>query len=298
MSSSKTEQEKSINKKMQEDQDNNIIIVTWDFTHVSEYALAHAVKIAYIMRYEIKLLHIAEPGAPSEKIEDARRKMTQICTDTFKRDGVICKVVVKEGNLFSAISDYATQSNTQLVVMGTHGIKGSQKLFGSKALKVLIGSNSPFIVVKAKPTEHLRISNVVFPIDFKSENKEKLQWAIFIGKNFQSKVHLFKSPVGDSDLQKKVNTNLNFAIRFLKQNDIEYEIHTSSKKGNFAKESIRFSEKINADLIIVMTTKHITILDYMFGADEQEIIDNSAKIPVMCVNPRVGFAGTSQYLYG
>jgi nucleotide-binding universal stress UspA family protein len=250
------------------------------------------------MRYEIKLLHIVEPGAASEKIEDARRKMFQVCTDTFKRDGIVCKVVVKEGNLFSAISDYATQSNTQLVVMGTHGRKGSQKLFGSKALKVIIGSNVPFIVVKAKPRETLKISNVVFPIDFRANNKEKLQWAIYIGKNFQSKVHLFKYPVNDSDLQKKVNTNLNFAIRFLKQNDIEYEIHTAPQKGNFAKSTIKFSEKINADLIIVMTTKHITILDYMFGADEQDIIDNSAKIPVMCVNPHASFAGTSQYLYG
>jgi nucleotide-binding universal stress UspA family protein len=182
--------------------------------------------------------------------------------------------------------------------MGTHGMKGTQKLFGSKALKVLTGSNAPFIVVKAKPTESLRISNVVFPIDFKSENKEKLQWAIYIGRNFQSKVHLFKYPVSDSDLQKKVNTNLNFAIRFLKQNNIEYEIHTAPKKGSFANATIRFSRKIKADLIILMTTKHITFLDYMFGADEQEIIDNSAKIPVMCVNPRVGFAGKSQYLYG
>jgi len=33
-------------------------------------------------------------------------------------------------------------------------------------------------------------------------------------------------------------------------------------------------------------------------ADEQGIIDNSAKIPVMCVNPRAGFAGKAQYLYG
>jgi len=283
---------------MQEDQENNVIVVTWDFTHVSEYALAHAVKIAYMMRYEIKLLHIVEPGAPSELIENARRKMAQVSTDILKHDGIICKVVVKEGSLFTAISEYASKSNTKLVVMGTHGRKGSQKLFGSKALKVLTGSNAPFIVVKAKPSESLRISNVVFPIDFKSENKEKLQWAIYIGKNFQSKVHLFKYPVADSDLQKKVNTNLNFAIRFLKQNDIEYEIHTSTKKGSFAKATIHFSEKIKADLIILMTTKHITFLDYMFGADEQEIIDNSAKIPVMCVNPRAGFAGTSQYLYG
>ena len=282
---------------MKEDQENNVIVVTWDFTHVSEYALAHAVKVAYIMRYEIKLLHIVDPGAPSEQIENARRKMAQVCTDTLRRDGIICKVVVKEGSLSSAISNYATQSNTQLVVMGTHGRKGTQKLFGSKALKVIVGSNVPFIVVKSKPRENLKISNVVFPIDFRSENKEKLQWAIYIGQNFKSKIHLFKYPVSDSDLQKKVNTNLNFAIRFLKQHNIEYEIHTATQKNGFTSATIRFAENINADMIIVTTTKHITVFDYIFGANEQSIIDNSARIPVMCVNPRTGALGRSLF-YG
>ena len=282
---------------MKENQDNNVIVVAWDFTHVSEYALAHAVKIAFIMSYEIKLIHIVEVGASSEKIEDARSKMTQICNDTLKYNGINCKVVIKEGSLFSAISDYASQSNTKLVVMGTHGRKGVQKFFGSKALKVLVGSNTPFIVVKAKPTESLKISNVVFPIDFKSENKEKLQWAIYIGQHFKSKIHLFKYPVSDSDLQKKVNTNLNFAIRFLKQHEIEYEIHTAQHKVRFNHATVRFAENINADLIIVTTTKHITVFDYIFGADEQFLIDNSARIPVMCVNPRAGILGGSLY-YG
>ena len=282
---------------VKEDQDNNVIIVTWDFTHVSEYALAHAVKIANIMKYEIKLLHIVKVGAHSEKIEDARSKMSLVCDETIKQSGVVCKVVVKEGKLYSTIADYATHSDTKLVVMGTHGRRGLQKIFGSKALKVLVGSNSPFIVVKAKPSDNLKISNVVFPIDFKSENKETLQWAIYIGLNFQSKVYLFKYPVSDSDLQKKVNTNLNFAIRYLKQYNIEYEIHTAQQSSGFTKATINYAESINADMIIVMTTKFITSFDYIFGAKEQSIIDNQAKIPVLCVNPRVGFAEVNQYLY-
>ena len=282
---------------MKEDQDNNVIVVAWDFTHVSDYALAHAVKIAKIRGYEIKLLNVVKLGAPSEFIESARQKMTQVSNNTLKNDGISCKVVVKEGNMYTTISDYATQSNTKLVVMGTHGRKGAQKIFGSKALKVLIGSNTPFLVVKAKPTfEGAIIPNVVFPICFKSENKEKLQWAIYIGEHFKSKIHLFKYPISESNLQKKVNTNLNFAIRFLKQYAIDYEIHTAPKRTKFYKESVLFAEQINADMIIVTTTKHIGFADYWFGASEQKVIDNSAKIPVLCVNPRAG-ALTGKLVY-
>jgi hypothetical protein len=153
-------------------------------------------------------------------------------------------------------------------------------------------------VVKAKPNNMDRYTSILFPIDFKSENKEKLQWAIYLGKYFNSKVHLFKSPVTDSSLVKKVNVNLNFAIRFLIQNNLDYEIHTGKKYGSFGKEIMSFAKEISADLILITTTKHITFFDYLFGASEQYIIDNPSGIPVMCVNPKATFAKMGQFMFG
>ena len=40
------------------------------------------------------------------------------------------------------------------------------------------------------------------------------------------------------------------------------------------------------DLIMILTTKNINIQDYVLGADEQKIIANPFKIPVMCINPK------------
>jgi nucleotide-binding universal stress UspA family protein len=208
---------------------------------------------------------------------------------------------VHHGKIFKEIAEYASkeENNVNFVVMGTHGMKGGQKLFGSWALRVIAGSTVPFIVVQDLPPEKDRYTDIVFPIDFKSENKEKLQWAIFLGKYLNSKIHLYKAPVMDKNLQKKVNINLNFAIRFLIQNNIEYEIHTSAKSGGkYQKELLAFCKKINADLILITTTKHITKIDYMFGAKEQYLLSNNEKIPVMCVNPKSNFAKVGQFMYG
>ncbi len=177
-----------------------------------------------------------------------------------------------------------------MVIMGTHGIKGMQKITGSWALKVIVGSEVPFIVVRDEPHDQEKIQNIIFPIDFRSENKEKVFMAIYMGKYFDSKIHILKDPVSDKALSRNINTNLNFAIKYLIQNNIEYDIHTVKKKGNFAKETLKFAEKNKADLILIMTTKHINITDYMLGASEQYIIANSSKIPVMCVNPKVHYA--------
>ncbi|NSW95738.1 MAG: hypothetical protein HPY62_13605 [Bacteroidales bacterium] len=81
------------------------------------------------------------------------------------------------------------------------------------------------------------------------------------------------------------------------QNNIEYEIHEMTK-GKFAQQTIDFAQKIKADLILIMTTKNITMADYMLGASEQYIIANSSKIPVCCVNPRASFAKVGQFMYG
>jgi hypothetical protein len=68
--------------------------------------------------------------------------------------------------------------------------------------------------------------------------------------------------------------------------------------GNLAKHTIDFSHKINADLILIMTTKNITMADYVLGAAEQYIIANSSKIPVCCINPKASFAKVGQFMYG
>jgi len=279
------------------DQEKKFIMVTWDFSPVSYNALKHAIRMSQIVKYNILLFHITkEPSG----VEAARKKLEHSVEEIRNDLGVEVSFYVHHGKIFKEISDYASEEENKVdfVVMGTHGMKGGQKLFGSWALRVVAGSSVPFIVVQEGPPEKDRYTDIVFPIDFKSENKEKLQWAIFLGKYLNSKIHLYKAPVQDKNLQKKVNVNLNFAIRFLIQNNIDYEIHTARKAGSFQKEILTFSKKIGADLILITTTKHITKMDYIFGAKEQYLISNNEKIPVMCVNPKSNFAKVGQFMYG
>lgn len=267
------------------------LLVTWDFTAVSENALEHALRISKFVNNDVRLIHIVEDNAQSAKLKkEAEGKLEILVKETSKKHSVNVDYIVLEGSIFNTISKYASNSDVQMVIMGTHGIKGMQKLTGSWALKVMVGSKVPFLIVQDIPSIKKRFTDIVFPIDFKSETREKLFWAIYLGKYFSSKIHLFKTPATDKAFMKGINTNLNFAIKYLKQNDIEYEIHTALKSSSFTKEILTFAEGIDADLILIMTTKNITMSDFVLGLPEQSIINNSAKIPVMCVNPKDGFA--------
>lgn len=276
------------------DKDSKKIIVPWDFSDVAYYALEHAERIARSLDKQIELLHIV---AKEELMEEKEAELNKVAELAFTKYSIKPAVKILCGSIFTTISNYASDTRANMVIMGTHGIKGLQKLTGSYALKVLLGSKVPFIVVQDRPRTDEKLSNIVFPIDFRGENKEKLYWAIYLGKYFNSKVHLFKYPVTDPSLQKKVNINLNFAVRFLIQNSLDYEIHTAPK-GEFGKETMKFAQDINADLILIVTSKNVNFIDFIFGSREQYIIANSARIPVMVVNPRSSFAGMGQFMFG
>ena len=280
------------------EKEHKMIIIPWDFSKVAENALLHGIKIAKMVNNDIRLLHIISKDVKQEEKDEAKQKLDKISEEILSKHSINTSSVILEGNIFSTISKYSSDEEANMVIMGTHGIVGMQKITGSWALKVIIGSKVPFIVVRDEPHDQEKVRNIVFPVDFRSENKEKVFMAIYMGKYFDSKIHIIKPPVTDKALSKKMNTNLNFAIKYLIQNNIEYDIHTVEKKSKFAKSTLEFAEKNKADLILIMTTKHINITDYMLGAQEQHIIANSSKIPVMCINPKSSYAKVAQYMYG
>ena len=280
---------------MEENQ--KIIVVPWDFTPVAENALAHAVKISRMVNNDICLLHIVDKKIKANEEGEKKTMLEQLAQENGKKYNLTITAEIKKGSIFSAIAEFVNDKDASLVVMGTHGMKGMQKLTGSWALKVIVKSKVPFIVVQDAPTDQERYHDIVFPVDFRRENKEKTKMAVFMGKYLDSKIHILVATSTDPSLVKRTKVNLNFAIKYLIQNNIEYEIH-EIPRGNFAQQTIDFAVRTNADLILIVTTKNITFTDYMVGASEQYIIANSSKIPVCCVNPRASFAKSSQFMGG
>jgi nucleotide-binding universal stress UspA family protein len=274
-----------------------LIVVPWDFTVVAEHALAHAAKISRMLGNEICLLHIVDAGINRKNEQEKASLLKRKADELAKLYNMQIAWHISKGTIFKSIAEFANDKDASMVVMGTHGMKGMQKLTGSWALKVIVKSKVPFIVVQDPPETQDRYHDIVFPVDFRNENKEKMKMAIFMGKYFDSKIHIVKTATSDRILAKKTNINLNFAVKYFIQNNIEYEVQ-EVPRGDLARQTIEFAQKINADLILIITTKNITFMDYVIGASEQYIIANSSKIPVCCVNPKTSFAKSNQFMGG
>ena len=269
------------------------ILVTWDFTEKSGFALEHGINLAQHLNTEVTLIHIVKKD---KEIDAAQVKMDALAEETENKYNIKTNTVVPVGTIFTTISEVASDIHAEMVIMGTHGMKGMQKLIGSWALKVIAGSKVPFIVVQAPPTSH-GFEKIVFPLDFRKENKEKINWIHYIGRLYNSTFYIIKDKVTDKKFRKGVHSNMMFTEKFLRSNEIPYEIHNAPGNKDFTSETIEFAHEINADLLLIMTTKGITMADYVIGANEQQIISNSYGIPVMCINPRpakfaAGFSAT------
>lgn len=258
------------------------IIVPWDFSQVAENAFQHAVNISKALNRDILLLHIVaekkDVGAKQGEMEASSEKLGN-------EFGKKPHIKIVEGSIFHAIGETAKDLKAEMIIMGTHGMKGAQKLFGSKALKVVVSSRIPFLVVQDKPTKE-KIDTILLPIDFKSENKEKANWIYYLARNFGSKFIILKSKAKDKGFRRKTLSNIKYVETFLKGHDIQYEIVTSPRKQSFKKEIVSFAKEHDADLILIMATRDIKWVDYMLGAPEQYIIANPENLPVMCMNPR------------
>lgn len=258
------------------------IIVPWDFSQVAENAFQHAVNISKALNRDILLLHVVN----EEKDKELKRVELDASIEKLGNEyGKKPFAEVVSGSIFHAIGKTAKELKAEMIIMGTHGMVGAQKLFGSRALKVVVSSRIPFLVVQDKPVKKT-IDTILLPIDFKSENKEKANWIYYLARNFGARFIILKSRAKDKGFKRKILSNIKYVETFLKGHDIEYEIVTASGSQSFKKEIVTFATEHNADLVLIMATRDIRWVDYMMGAPEQYILSNPANLPVMCMNPR------------
>ena len=136
------------------------IVVPVDFAHHTDKLVEYAAYLAGAISALTSYIHVVEfyPGNSmtplsfvqqyEEKLlADMRANMVQLLEDNRERCGrCIGEVIV--GDPVDSIIDYATTQDADLIVMGTHGSKGLEKiLLGSVAERVLKGAHCPVLIM-------------------------------------------------------------------------------------------------------------------------------------------------------
>lgn len=269
----------------------NIVLVPTDFTQVADYAIDHAAGIAKQMNGKVALLHVINKDTKAylkkENLTDAsiNEKLEAIAISVEKKYNVKLDYIAEEGSIFTKISEVTTKIGASKIVMGTHGKIGVQHLIGSFALKVIESSPVPVIVVQEKEFGS-GYKNIVLPVDETTETKQKVNWAIHIAKLFNSTIHLFGIKHNDEFLCDEVERNMAQIKNILGKYGVKYTDKISADShSNFGKSIIVYSDYIKADLVMVLTNPSQLLPSFMLSPWAEQVIFNTAKIPVMAINP-------------
>ncbi|MGB6038108.1 MAG: universal stress protein [Cryomorphaceae bacterium] len=263
--------------------ENKLFLVPTDFSKVGDCALNHAVKVAEITKASITLLHVV---GKKEMLDDARVKLKLAKERTLKEYNFEVETVARVGSIFEDIGELAEELEANLVIMGTHGLRGMQFITGSRALKIVTSAKTPFIIVQEKEIQENGYDDIVVPLDLHKETKQKLSLVADMAKYFKSRVHIIVPGESDEFLRNQIARNLNYAESFFEEMDIPYTSRIGAGKKDFDDMIIEYATEIGADLISLMNLPEISLSSLIGGNYVQNVITNKSHIPVLLMNPR------------
>ena len=259
------------------------LLVPTDFTNEAHSAIQHAVKLGVIVQAEVILLNVVKdksdiPAATTKLKEEEKWAKTV-------NDQIDVRSFVRVGNIFDDIGDAASELGVSLIIMGTHGASGWQKITGSYALKVITNSSVPFIVVQDQLMKDTGYDSIVVPLDLNNETKQKLEMVASIAHYFDSEVHLITPNESDEFLSNKLKANRIWAAKYLKGKNVKFTTQIVDDGDNLLEGVFKLSKKVEADLIAIMNLQKNSLMGVLGSSYQQEIIANKAKVPVLCLNP-------------
>jgi len=261
----------------------NIVIVPHDFSSVGDTALNYANFLAKHRGAEIIVLHIITDKSKTS----AAKKNLQNIIDKYKSTestAVSISPLVRVGNIFEDIGGIAEELEAKLVVMGTHGVKGMQKLFGSHAIKVVTSTSVPFLVVQeTQPPE--KISNIVVPIDLTKESLQIIHPAAEIALTFGAKVHILAEKQTDPRLSQQIKVRISLVKKEYQEKNVASEVYLMESSGSFYKKIRLFAKENNAEMIAM--AYHSSSLFPQFDGFAQNLLTNEERIPCLMVNSKL-----------
>jgi len=255
-----------------------LYLVPFDFSEVSDSALRLALDLAEANSGRVTMLHITKKDADKK---EARKKFEELMKDLTPQEQALSETKVITGSLFEDMGKAAHLLSASLIVMGTHGAHGMQKVFGSNAVKMISNTSAPLLITQGKKTVE-KIKNIVMPFSFAKESIQISTFAGSIAQKFNATIHLVGFHDKDEWLEGHTRTNQKIVRQLLTDNNIKHEIVNLSKKESYEKELMDYSASVDADLIAAAYFKEGIMPSP--NSFIQIIIENELQIPLLTVN--------------
>lgn len=260
------------------------ILVPFDFTPVSEVAVEHAIVVGKAIDSEIILLHVI---GNKKDFQEAKTRMIALEERCKSQYDMPIRHTIRIGSIFEEIDDASVEEMANLIIMGTHGLKGMQFITGGRSLKIVTNCSVPVIITQEKGIRETGYDDIVVPLDLHQDTKQKLNIVAEMATYFNGRVHLISPAEHDEFLKNQLDRNLTYAQEFFNELGIENTVKVSEHSSSaFVKDVVRFAASVDADLISIMNLHEKSLMGILGQTYEQQVITNESSIPVLILNPK------------
>lgn len=271
----------------------NVLIPT-DFSESASLAATYGVEIAKKINSGVTFLHIISTPVEWKKIplekealypetkaaigsaKDALLKLERMAENA----GVDACTSLIFNTGIEEIPKYISKNSYNLVVMGTHGQKGINKVMGTNTLKVINRSAVPVLAVKLTD-KHSLPKNWVLVSDFQEESREKFDtlMELALGLEANVKVLYVNTPyyfLESGDIQDKMESFLGK----IPQDRVKRNIVNAHNEERGIENFLKTCE---CDLVAVITHGRGGLMP-LFRRSISEKLINHLQIPVLSMN--------------
>jgi nucleotide-binding universal stress UspA family protein len=285
------------------------ILIPVDFSDTSMLAIKHGAFIAQFTKGELFLLHVVNTHyiaqnmfLPTVTLDDqntvekkAMDRLDELSQELKAEFGIDTQTIIKSGNPSIEVSKVAREIKASMVVMGSHGYSPIKEIMiGSVALKVITKSPCPTMVMTSEAL-HEGYRKIVMPIDNTVNSKQKVNYTLELAKKFNAEVYGIGLLTNEEKYDKPImDLVLHQVAKLAKEMGVTYHSETLSNVKNRATATVNYIEKIDADLVTIMTDQDAELSGFFLGPYSQQIIHLS-KVPVIAIKPVDLFIDESEF---
>lgn len=258
-------------------------LVLTDFSHTSKRALEYTLDLLVTEgEQSITLAHVV--GKPADAAK-AMENFNPFIEGIANPSNVTIQKEIIHGDLYDATGAYSKKEGFELIVFGTHGARGLQKIVGSHAVKLIQHTNCPVIVVQDEiHRDPDGIKQIALPLTLAVEDKKMLNYVSRIAKLMGAMIEIIYHEKSDEFLAATMKRNLSFTKSFLEKAGIDYALNEVASKDNFDQQVVEIAAKKSCDLIATIN-HHEDGIKNLFGWNfDQNMIENNAHIPVLTID--------------
>lgn len=261
----------------------------------TDAVVSHAAFLSRMLNKGLILLHISDPKYTDLTTDQAGERLKEIqqammhgdfpSLDTPLADVTYCALKGESKPVINALPDLI---NAVVIVAEVDAeAKRKTPTHKKELLKNFEECKVAFLTVQEPLKGASSMKDVALSVDFKKESKEKFIWSSYYARFNASRIHVLSYNYKDEGLRYKWQSNIKFMQKLYDSLDIAFEQQSFDKRSTFTDVvALEAAHEAGYGLFIAVTTKEKDAAEIIIGVQEERIVVNRHRIPVLFINPR------------